>query len=245
MSLFRKRLADGERLDLGGFHVRLRVNRRARRISVRVDALSGDAVVTSPTLKHLPDAAAFAKARRDWIAERLAARPATVALKAGDYVSLLGEPLLLHPDGRRPKIVAAGANAPRRLAGCGLGEVDSQLVARALRREALTIFMARAVHHCAALGAAAPSLRLTDARGRWGSCTPPRGGQRGSIRLSWRLAMAPFAVADYVVVHECAHLLEANHGPRFWAHVDRLVGDHRPHRAWLRAHGAALHAFGA
>jgi len=119
------------------------------------------------------------------------------------------------------------------------------LVARALRREALTIFMARAVHHCAALGAAAPSLRLTDARGRWGSCTPPRGGQRGSIRLSWRLAMAPFAVADYVVVHECAHLLEANHGPRFWAHVDRLVGDHRPHRAWLRAHGAALHAFGA
>jgi hypothetical protein len=57
--------------------------------------------------------------------------------------------------------------------------------------------------------------------------------------------MAPFAVADYVVVHECAHLLEANHGPRFWAHVDRLVGDHRPHRAWLRAHGAALHAFGA
>ena len=88
-------------------------------------------------------------------------------------------------------------------------------------------------------------IRLTDARGRWGSCTPPRGGQRGSIRLSWRLAMAPFAVADYVVVHECAHLLEANHGPRFWAHVDRLVGDHRPHRAWLRAHGAALHAFGA
>ena len=245
MSLFRKRLADGERLDLGGFHVRLKVNRRARRISVRVDALKGDAVVTSPTLKHLPDAAAFAKSRRDWIAERLAARPAAVALKAGDKVSLLGQPLVLHPDGRRPRIVAGSVNAPWRLAGCGAGDVDPQLVARAIRREALTIFATRIGHHCAALGVAAPSLRLSDARGRWGSCTPPRTGGPGSIRLSWRLAMAPFAVADYVVAHECAHLLEGNHGPRFWAHVHRLVGDHRPYRDWLRAHGAGLHVFGA
>ena len=62
--------------------------------------------------------------------------------------------------------------------------------------------------------------------------------------ICWRLALAPFAVADYVVAHECAHLIEANHGPRFWAHVHRLVGDHRPHRDWLRAHGQTLHAFG-
>jgi predicted metal-dependent hydrolase len=47
-----------------------------------------------------------------------------------------------------------------------------------------------------------------------------------------------------VAAHECAHLVEANHSPRFWAIVHRLVGDHRPHRAWLRANGADLHAFG-
>ena len=39
-------------------------------------------------------------------------------------------------------------------------------------------------------------------------------------------------VADYVAAHECAHLLELNHGPRFWAHVRTLVGDERRHRAW-------------
>ena len=38
--------------------------------------------------------------------------------------------------------------------------------------------------------------------------------------------------------------LEANHGPAFWAHVERLVGPAKPHRAWLRTHGARLHAFG-
>jgi hypothetical protein len=38
--------------------------------------------------------------------------------------------------------------------------------------------------------------------------------------------------------------LELNHGPRFWAHVHALVGEAKPHRAWLRAEGARLHAFG-
>ena len=51
-------------------------------------------------------------------------------------------------------------------------------------------------------------------------------------------------MADYVAAHECAHLLELNHGPQFWAHVKALVGDHRAHRAWLRSEGARLHAFG-
>ena len=66
----------------------------------------------------------------------------------------------------------------------------------------------------------------------------------GRIRYSWRLILAPFAVMDYVAAHECAHLVEANHSARYWAVLHGLVGDERPHRAWLRAHGAGLHAFG-
>jgi predicted metal-dependent hydrolase len=128
------------------------------------------------------------------------------------------------------------------LSGCGAGVVDPQLVARAIRRVAVEVFEARADIHCAALGAVKPPISLIDARTRWGSCTPGRAGRAASIRLSWRLALAPFAVADYVVAHECAHLLEANHGPRFWAHVRALVGDEKRHRAWLRSEGAALHA---
>ena len=89
-----------------------------------------------------------------------------------------------------------------------------------------------------------PKLTIADARSRWGSCTQAYRGRPPSIRLSWRLALAPAEVADYVAAHECAHLLEGNHGPSFWAHVRALVGDERPNRAWLRANGQALHAFG-
>jgi predicted metal-dependent hydrolase len=52
---------------------------------------------------------------------------------------------------------------------------------------------------------------------RWGSCT----SVEGTIRLSHRLARLPIWVQDYVLVHEMAHLLEANHSPAFWALVAR------------------------
>lgn len=52
---------------------------------------------------------------------------------------------------------------------------------------------------------------------RWGSCTP----DDGSIRVSSALAGWPRWVLDFVLVHELAHLVEANHGPAFRALVAR------------------------
>ncbi len=39
---------------------------------------------------------------------------------------------------------------------------------------------------------------------------------RGTIRISDQLASMPTFVQDYVIIHELAHLLEPNHGPKFW-----------------------------
>jgi hypothetical protein len=50
-------------------------------------------------------------------------------------------------------------------------------------------------------------------RSRWGSCTPAD----GSIRISSRLRDVPPWVLDYVLLHELAHLLQADHSPQFWA----------------------------
>jgi len=62
------------------------------------------------------------------------------------------------------------------------------------------------------------SVRWVDnMRQRWGSCTP----EDGTIRVSSRLAAYPPWVLDYVLVHELAHLVEANHGLRHDALVDR------------------------
>ena len=52
---------------------------------------------------------------------------------------------------------------------------------------------------------------------RYGSCT----STRGTIRISDRVATLPEWVRDYVVMHEISHLVEANHGARFWQLVNR------------------------
>lgn len=54
-------------------------------------------------------------------------------------------------------------------------------------------------------------------RSRFGSCTP----SSGCIRLSDRLRTLPDWVRDYVLIHEMAHLVEANHSPGFWGLVNR------------------------
>jgi len=234
--------ADGDRLQVAGAVVRLSVNARARRVSLRLDRRAGEVVAVAPSKRLLAAAADFARERGDWIAERLAELPRTTPLVPGLSFSVFGEPLRLEQTQGRARWLAASDDAPARIVAMGEGEGYARAVVRQLKRRALEGLSQLTAVHCAALATSRPAVSVMDARSRWGSCTP---GPRPAIRYSWRLALAPFEVADYVAAHECAHLLEANHGPRFWAHVRGLIGDPRPHRAWLRAEGAWLHAFGA
>ena len=61
----------------------------------------------------------------------------------------------------------------------------------------------------------ATSVVWADQRSQWGSCTTTT----GELRISNRLAAYPPWVLDYVLVHELAHLVEANHSPAFHALV--------------------------
>ena len=152
----------------------------------------------------------------------------------------------------RPRHIPAQTDEPARQLAYGEGEAFARAVERGLRTEALRVIKrealeglgARTAHYCERLGHPTPKVAVADPRGRWGSCRPAHAKEPASIRYSWRLALAPFEVADYVVAHECAHLAEANHGPRFWALVRELVGDCRCHRDWLKRESSRLHAFG-
>jgi predicted metal-dependent hydrolase len=73
---------------------------------------------------------------------------------------------------------------------------------------------------------------VTNQNKRFGSCTP----SQGTIRISHRVGQMPQWVQDYVIIHELAHLLEANHGPRFWALVNRYPRTERA-RGYLMAVG--------
>jgi hypothetical protein len=55
--------------------------------------------------------------------------------------------------------------------------------------------------------------------------------------FSWRLAMAPPEVLDYVAAHEVAHLVRMDHSAAFWRVVATLCPQYALHRAWLRREG--------
>ena len=64
----------------------------------------------------------------------------------------------------------------------------------------------------------------------FGSCSPTR----GTIRISHRLRQVPAFVLDYVLAHELAHLVEANHSAAFWELVYRYPKAERA-RGYLMA----------
>jgi predicted metal-dependent hydrolase len=110
--------------------------------------------------------------------------------------------------------------------------LDRLAASEARRRPSDATLLARALELAAAWVPVAPppaSVTWSTRQGRrWGSCTPVD----RSIRLSSRLREAPSWVLDYVLVHELAHLVEAGHGPEFWAIVERFPQENRA-RAWL------------
>lgn len=93
----------------------------------------------------------------------------------------------------------------------------------------------RVQQHADTLGVTFNQAKIVDNRYRWGSCT-----LNDNVNFNWRLIKAPMFVIDYVIVHELAHLLEANHTSRFWnivrAHVPRM----EQARVWLNDNGQTL-----
>jgi predicted metal-dependent hydrolase len=231
----------GQRLPLdGGVQLRLSVNPRARRISIRIDTRAGEAVAVAPSERRLGDAVAFARSKTTWIAERLSARPSGTAMVPGATIPFRGGKAVLEASGGAGAArLIDGADGVRIVSG-GEGEAFARRVVNLLKRLAREALTARTQVHLNALGQRPVTLSINDPTSRWGSCSPIT----RSIRYSWRVIMAPPAVLDYLAAHEVAHLVHADHSPAYWSVVHRLVGDHRPFRAWLRQHGADLHAIG-
>jgi predicted metal-dependent hydrolase len=238
------RLTHGQLVEVAGLSLRLNVNARARRISLRLDTARREVVLTAPSARRLSDAIAFAATRTAWIADRLAELPPVLALAPGALIPLEGRPCRLERAAMRiaPSIKPASGEEIARLIAYGEGAAYARAVVRALRGQALARLGERTAHHCAALGVRAPAIALQDARTRWGSCRKAGAGRDASIRYNWRLVLAPPHVLDYVAAHECAHLIEANHGSRFWGIVKATYGDPKAAQSWLKTHGSELHS---
>lgn len=225
-------------LDLGGVRVRLRVREdaRAQRLILRVDPVRDEAVLVLPRGVGDDEGIRFVRRKADWLVPRLARVPDRVGFVPGAVVPVLGVPhAIRHAPERRTVVSVEGGE----ILVAGAVDAVERRVAGWFRVEARRQLARRAHTLAERLPATVARVTVRDTRSRWGSCTPA-----GALSFSWRLILAPEPVLDYVVAHEVAHLVELNHGDRFWRLVARLCPDHAGPRGWLREHGAALHRYG-
>jgi hypothetical protein len=223
---------DGRMLE-----VSLRLNPRARRMIVKVNPATGEVVVIAPSRRGLEHALDFARGEKDWIVGQLAKVPGPVALVPGAVVPFRGKPHEIRAAAKGPAPVwrEDGIIWVR-----GRQAHASRRVLDFLKREARTLFEARALDYAALLDRRPARITVRDTASRWGSCSSTR-----SLSFSWRLILAPDFVLDYVVAHEVAHLREMNHSARFWAHVRTIVPELDAPQDWLKLHGRELQRYAA
>ena len=224
---------------LAGQAVEFRFERRHRRtigIKVSEHGLS----VAAPMRAPWREIEGFLHEKARWILKKLAAREA--AGKPRSIFGESGETLPLH--GHEVVLVVSQSKRAVNLVGTDLhvsvpephrrGTVRALLL-RWLKSRALEALAPRVAHYAARVSLPPPPLRLSNARTQWGVCM-----SSGRIRLSWRLVHLDPELADYVVAHEVAHLVELNHSERFWALVEWLYPHWREARERIERDAATL-----
>jgi predicted metal-dependent hydrolase len=213
--------------------ITLRRSARSRRFSLRVSRVDGRVVLSLPVRAREGEAMAFAASQEGWLRRALAALPAVQVVGVGSVVPV---------EGRMLRVVSGEGRVVRIEGDClvvpGDGAQAGRRVLAFLKALARTRLVAASDHYAGLVGRRFTAVSLRDVRSRWGSCTAD-----GGLMYSWRLAMAPPEVLDYVAAHEVAHLVEMNHSAAFWALVTRLRPDWKRQRDWLRTHGAALQGY--
>ena len=183
---------------------------------------SGEVVVRAPYGTSEETVLYFLARHERWLERRLAERRILPRFADGDEVSIAGKRYL----------VASGARA--RISG------EILFLPAEGREEALIALLKRYTRArmkelldalCAKYSFSYTGLRVTGARGRWGSC-----GTNGHISFTFRTAFLPDELAYYLAVHELCHTRNMNHGENFWRDVSAVCPDWKKRRRALKGY---------
>lgn len=216
----------------------IRSNRKTLSIQITADARL---VVRAPLRMPKREIDGFVLQKQSWITDKLDLVRTRAALHkpsepaSGEEFPFLGRKLMLAISEHAKRIEAVGGTLAIPKAWLSKAE---QRLRRWYCEQATVILKERLAYWRDLTGIRYCSVRLSDARKRWGSCS-----SRGSLNFSWRLVMAPIDVIDYVVVHELVHIEHMNHSKAFWAKVGEIMPDYEAKKKWLKDNSGLLGLF--
>ena len=215
--------------------VMIRRTASARRMTMRLAPDGSEVRITLPRWGRTAEALDFAEAKADWLAAQLDRIAPRLEVQHGTLLPYLGASLTVDHDSTRSRRIVI--TDEQLVVGGPANGLDGR-IRRWLEGEARRLLNDDLAHYCDKAGQPPQRLLLSRAQRRWGSCA-----HDGTIRINWRLVMAPTHVRRSVVAHEVAHLTHFDHSPRFHAHLaDLFEHDIATANAWLRQHGRGLYA---
>jgi predicted metal-dependent hydrolase len=181
----------------------------------------------------------FALDKRFWIYTKLAERERLqCAVPTKEYVD--GEGFLYLGRNYRLRLVES-QEVPLKLAN------GRFLLRRAARADARNCFVAwycehgrawltdRVAEYRSRMEVAPAGVKVQDLGYRWGSC-----GKGDWLYFHWKTILLPARIAEYVAVHELAHLHEPHHTPEFWRRVERAMPDFAQRKVALAERGSEV-----
>jgi predicted metal-dependent hydrolase len=225
--------ADTLRVDDLQFSVRRSARRRTLQITVE---RSGELMISAPPSVREAELRKFVRDKRFWIYSKLAARDRLQRpIPRKTFVG--GEGFLYLGRSHRLKLVGS-QDAPLRLAA-GRFALRNDAVpaarehfARWYSERAKLWLSERVAAYQLRMEVKPAGVKVQDLGYRWGSC-----GKGNWLYFHWKTILLPPRIAEYVVVHEIAHLYERHHTPAFWLRVERAMPDFARRKTWLAEHG--------
>ena len=194
------------------------VRSRRKTMSITVDR-EGQVIVRMPYGMPQSRAIDFLELHRGWITRQIAARSKRLDIRDGTGMCIFGE-----------RITIRNGKTERKGNELFLPEKGREealvrytiLLAKTYMRELTEEIATR-------YGFNFTGVRISRARGRWGSCSV-----KGNITYSFRIAFLPLPIIRAVVVHELCHTRQMNHSAAFWQEVEKIVPNYAMVRKELK-----------
>ena len=231
-------LLTGKTFDISeavGINIKVVQAKSARKLTLRIDTKERVPVLSVPKWCSKKHAIDFVNEHMDWLIEDLSKMPPVKYFTDGGEILLFGQKVRIRhcPQSRCGTWLEDGV-----LNVSGSAEFLHRRVKDYIKKQAQAEFFKLSAELAERIGQKVRSVCIKDTKSRWGSCSSLH-----NINYSWRIALAPREVIDYLMAHEVAHLKYQDHSPAFWNCVGELNPNWQIGHKWLKNNGKTLHSY--
>lgn len=231
-------LLTGKTFDISsevGIDIKVIRSERIGKLILRIDSKERIAVLSVPRFCSQKRAVKFVNENMDWILQSLAKLPQIKRFTDGEKLSLFGQQVTIS---HRPQEKGGVWLEDNLLCVSGEAGFLHRRVRDYIRRRAGDEFYVRSKDLAEKIGCKLNGVTIKDTKTRWGSCS-----SLNNINYSWRIALAPDFVIEYLLAHEVSHLKHHDHSDDFWKCVAELCPEWSKGNSWLRRYGKNLYAY--